>query len=64
MERAFFRASFLLLILDAIILLLPFNVALAGDACFGVLRLMFFLFLFMYLSKRSGTPGSRVLGRG
>jgi hypothetical protein len=39
-ERAVLRASFL--ILDAIILFLPFIAALAGDARFAVFGLMFF----------------------
>jgi hypothetical protein len=63
-ERAVLRASFLIFILDAIILLLPLNAALAGDARFAVLRLTFFLFLFIYPSKSFGTRGSRVLGHG
>jgi membrane protease YdiL (CAAX protease family) len=50
-ERAVLRAAFLILVLDAIILLLLYNVMLAGDARFAVLRLTFFLFLFIYLFK-------------
>jgi hypothetical protein len=63
-ERAVLRASFLILIFDAIILLLLYNVMLAGDARFAVLRLTFFLFLFIIYSNRSGTLGSRVRGHG
>jgi hypothetical protein len=50
--------------LGAIILLLLFNAALAGDARFALLMLTFFLVLFIYLSKRSGTLGSVMRGRG
>ena len=58
MERAVLR-PFLILILDAIILLLLYNVLLAGDARFAVLRLTFLLFLFIYLSNGSGTVLAR-----
>src|SRR4026208_2373728 len=40
-----------------------FIIMLAGDARFAALKLTFFLFLFIYLSDRSGTLGSRVRGR-
>jgi hypothetical protein len=48
--------------LDAIILLLLYNVMLAGDARFAVLKLTFFLFLFIYLLKRAGHSCLQVAG--
>jgi hypothetical protein len=41
-----------------------FYAALAGEARFALFWLTFFLFLFIYVSKKSGIPGSTVPDHG
>jgi hypothetical protein len=50
--------------LAAIILLLLFNAALAGDARFAVLRLTFFLFLFIIYQTGSALLARECWGMG